>query len=90
MDHPRQPATFLCEAQEIMKALKFAGKLETFRRLKGLTVAALAANVGVDADTMERLLSGKNAPNALNLKKIERGLGIEFEPEDFEEYADGR
>lgn len=67
-----------------MKTLKFAGKLDVFRRMKGLTVAQLAAMVKVDPDTMERLLSGRNAPNAANLKRIEINLDIQFEPEDFE------
>ena len=68
-----------------MRYLKFAGKLDTYRRLHSLTIAQLSAKVGVNADTMERLLTGENAPNAANLKRIEKGLGIQFEPEDFEE-----
>ena len=68
-----------------MRALKFAGKLDVYRRMKGLTIAGLSAKVGVHPDTMERLLAGKNAPSAGNLKRIEIGLGIQFEPSDFEE-----
>jgi transcriptional regulator with XRE-family HTH domain len=70
-----------------MRHLKFAVKLDCYRRLKGLTITGMAALVKVDADTMERLLAGKNAPNASNLKRIERALEINFEPEDFEENA---
>lgn len=66
------------------RTLKFAEKLDSFRRMKNLTIANLSAIVGVDADTMERLLAGRNAPNAVNLVKIMRGLDIVFEPEDFE------
>lgn len=68
-----------------MKTLKFAGKLDIYRRLHGLTIAELSAHVKVNADTMERLLTGKNAPSAANLKRIEIALGIQFTPEDFEE-----
>jgi transcriptional regulator with XRE-family HTH domain len=84
------PADFfpdvVCRCCEKMKHLKFAAKLDTYRRLKGLTISALSAKAGVDADTMERLLAGRNAPNAANLKRIERSLDINFDPEDFEQY----
>jgi transcriptional regulator with XRE-family HTH domain len=69
------------------KSLKFAGKLDSYRRMKDLTIAQLSAKVKVDPDTMERLLAGRNAPNAINLLKIMRALEIVFEPEDFEEYG---
>ncbi len=79
-----QPSSFFCPGCGMKRPLKFAGKLDDFRRMKGLTIARLSAIVGVDADTMERLLSGQNAPNAKNLIKIMRGLEVTFEPEDFE------
>lgn len=66
------------------QTLRFAGKLDVFRRLKNLTIVELSEKVGVPAKTMERLLSGENAPSAANLKRIERGLEINFDPEDFE------
>jgi transcriptional regulator with XRE-family HTH domain len=69
------------------RTLKFAEKLNSFRLMKNLTVAQMSAIVRVDPDTMERLLAGRNAPNAVNLVKIMRGLEIVFEPEDFEEAA---
>lgn len=56
--------------------LKFAGKLQTYRALKGLTVQRLAQVCGVNPDTMERLVEGRNAPNAPTLKRIERSLDI--------------
>lgn len=65
--------------------LKFSGKLDVYRRLKSLTVAELARKCAVNPDTMERLVEGRNAPNAATLKRIERALEIEFEPEDFEQ-----
>lgn len=74
-----------CRGDAFMKTLKFACKLDVFRRLKGLTIVAMARKCDVDEDTMERLLSGRNAPNASNLLKIMRGLEITFEPTDFEE-----
>lgn len=66
------------------RPFKFAGKLDIFRRMKGLTIAQLSAKVGVNPDTMERLLTGNNAPSASNLKRIELALDINFDPEDFE------
>jgi transcriptional regulator with XRE-family HTH domain len=81
-----QPALILCGEEDSVKALKFAGKLEVYRRMKGLTIAELSAKVKVHPDTIERLLSGKNAPSAANLKRIELGLDIQFEPDDFEQY----
>lgn len=70
-----------------MRTLKFAGKLDVYRRLKALTIVELAEKVRVPAATMERFLTGHNAPSAATLKRIERGLGIDFDPEDFEEAA---
>ena len=82
-----QPSSILCAGCPMKKPLKFAGKLNAYRQMKGLTIARLSAIVGVDADTMERLLAGQNAPNAANLTRITRGLDIMFEPDDFEEVA---
>jgi transcriptional regulator with XRE-family HTH domain len=86
MPDPFQPSLILCGGEDPVKHLKFAGKLETYRQLKGLTIAALAEKVKISADTMERLLAGQNAPNAVNLKRIELALEINFSPEDFEQY----
>lgn len=80
-----QPPTLRSPDEELMRTLKFAGKLAVYRRLKNLTIAELSAKTQVHPDTMERLLSGKHAPNAKNLKLIENALDIQFEPEDFEE-----
>lgn len=85
MDHEFQPSLILCGEDDPVRRLKFAGKLETYRQLKGLTIARMAEKVGIPADTMERLLAGANAPNASNLKRIELTLEINFRPEDFEE-----
>ncbi len=85
MPQVRQPSLFLDRTERAMRTLKFAGKLDVYRRMNGLTIAELSAKVGVHPDTMERLLTGKNAPSAANLKRIEIGLGIQFEARDFEE-----
>lgn len=79
-----QPSLFFCSGCQVSRPFKFAEKLDSFRRMKGLTIAALSAKVGVSPDTMERLLTGQNAPSASNLKRIELGLEIQFCPEDFE------
>ena len=79
-----QPSLFFCPECQVSRPFKFAEKLNSFRQMKSLTIAALSAKVGVNADTMERLLTGQNAPSASNLKRIELGLDIQFQPEDFE------
>lgn len=67
------------------RPLNFAGKLDVYRRMKGLTIAALAAKTKVNPDTMERLLAGRGHPSARNLKLIELALNVQFEPDDFDE-----
>lgn len=67
-----------------MRTLKFSGKLDTFRRLKGWTIRQSAEKIGVTPDHLEYILSGKHEPLAGDIVKIERRLGIQFEPEDFE------
>jgi len=68
-----------------LRSLRFGGKLDTYRRLKGLTIAELSERVGIPGATMERLLTGRNAPCAATLLRIMRTLEIHFEPEDFEQ-----
>ena len=63
--------------------LKYAGKLDVYRRLKGLTICALAEKVGVTGDRMENLLAGQHEPRAGDIVKIERRLNIQFEEGDF-------
>lgn len=84
MPDVKQPSLFFCPECQVSRPFKFAGKLDVFRRMKGLTIVALSAKVGVNPDTMERLLTGNNAPSAANLKRIELGLDIQFDPEDLE------
>jgi transcriptional regulator with XRE-family HTH domain len=66
------------------RPFKFAEKLNALRGMKRLTIAQMAAKVQVNPDTLERLLSGQNAPSAANLKRIENALEISFDPEDLE------
>ena len=84
MPDPMQPSLFFCPECNMSRPLKFAEKLNHYREMKGLTIAALSAHTKVDPDTMERLLAGKNAPSAINLVKIMNSLGVIFNPEDFE------
>ncbi len=67
-----------------MNTLKFSGKLQTFRAMKGWTISQTAEKVGMTADHLEYLLTGKHEPLAGDIVKIERRLGVQFEPEDFE------
>lgn len=64
--------------------LKFAGKLDLFRRMKGWTIRQMAEKIGVSADRMEYLLAGKHEPKAGDIVKVMNRLEIKFEAEDFE------
>jgi|GEM_PF-6620802 transcriptional regulator with XRE-family HTH domain len=64
--------------------LKFAGKLDLFRRMKGWTIREMAEKVHISVDRMEYLLAGKHQPLAADIVRIMKYLGIRFEPEDFE------
>jgi transcriptional regulator with XRE-family HTH domain len=67
-----------------VNTLKFSGKLQTFRAMKGWTIRETAEKIGVSADHLEYLLTGKHQPLAGDVVRIERRLGVIFEPEDFE------
>ena len=69
---------------EIM-TLKFAGKLDLFRRMKGWTIREMAEKVHISVDRMEYLLTGKHQPLAADILRIMKYLDITFEPEDLEE-----
>lgn len=84
MADPLQPSLFFCPECLMPRPFKFAEKLNSYRGLKRLTIAQLAAKVQVNPDTLERLLTGQNAPSAANLKRIENSLEISFAPEDLE------
>lgn len=64
--------------------LKFSGKLNTFRRMKGWTISFMAEKVGMASDHLEYLLTGKHEPLAGDVVRLERKLEIQFEIEDFE------
>lgn len=66
-------------------ALRFSGKLDLYRRMHRLSIAALAEKVGVSASRMEDLLEGKHEPRAGDIVRIMDALGIFFDPEDFSE-----
>lgn len=68
-----------------MRVLKFRGKLDIFRRLKGLKIGALAETCGISSERMEDILEGHHAPCAADVLRIQLALGISFEPSDFEE-----
>lgn len=68
----------------VARVLKFRDKLDLFRRMKSLKVGDLANLCGLTADRMEDILEGKHAPCAADVLRIMAGLGITFEPEDFE------
>lgn len=46
----------------------------------------MAEKIGVTVDRMENLLSGKHEPKAADTVRMERGLEIQFEADDFESY----
>lgn len=70
-------------------ALKFAGKLDMFRVMKGWTIRTMAEKIWgsttpANMDRMEYLLAGKHEPKAGDIVRIERRLDIRFEADDFE------
>ena len=79
-----QPESFSSPRECPSMTLKFSARLNNFRRLKGWTICAMAEKIGMSADHLEYLLTGKHVPLALDIVKIERRLEIQFEPEDFE------
>lgn len=64
--------------------LKYSGKLDLFRRMKGWTIRQMAEKIGVTPDRMEYLLAGKHEPKAADIIRTMKRLEITFEPEDFE------
>ena len=42
---------------------------------------------GIDRDRFEDIYEGTHAPHPADVLRIQRGLEICFEPEDFEEYG---
>lgn len=65
--------------------LKFRGKLDLYRRMKGLKIGDMANLCGLKAERMEDILEGSHAPRPGDVIRIMDGLGIRFRPEDFEE-----
>ena len=64
--------------------LNFRVKLDLYRRMKRMTISALAEKIGVPHDRMENLLAAEHEPRGGDVVRIERALDIYFEPEDFE------
>ena len=64
--------------------LKYSGKLDLFRRMKGWTIRQMSEKIGVTPDRMEYLLAGKHEPKAADIIRTMKRLEITFEPEDFE------
>lgn len=73
------------QGQNEIMTLKFAGKLDLFRHMKGWTIREMAEKAHISTDRMEYLLAGKHQPLTADAVRIMKYLGIRFEPEDFEE-----
>lgn len=73
----------MTQGRNELMALKFAGKLDLFRHMKGWTIREMAEKVQVSADRMEYLLAGNHEPKAGDIVRIMKYLEIKFEPEDF-------
>lgn len=70
--------------------LKYAGKLKTLRRGKGVTISRAAKTSGLTDDQWESLEEGRHEPLAGRLVKAVHGLGCSmdvFDAEDFERCA---
>lgn len=65
--------------------LKFAAKLDLYRRMKKWTIKHMAEICHISADRMEYLLTGRHQPLAADILRIMKYLDITFEPEDLEE-----
>ena len=65
-------------------ALRFSGKLDVYRRMKGLTISELAQALRCDPKHMEYLLTGKHQPKPGEVLRMMDVLEIQFQPEDFE------
>ena len=75
---------------EIVEALD-AGEsaIRVFRKHRGLTQAALAAEVGIDQSYLSELETGAKTPSAKTLRALARVLGVDMEillPEEDEFY----
>lgn len=80
----RQPRSFPEARLMALRALKFGGKLDLYRRMKGLSISALAEKVGIKPDRMEDLLEATHEPRAGDIIRIQNALDIRFDAEDFE------
>lgn len=69
----------------VQMSLRFSGKLDIYRRMKGLTISALAKKLSFDPGHLEYLLEGKHQPRAWEAFRIMETLKIEFSSKDFEE-----
>ena len=65
--------------------LRFALKLRLHLQMARLTVAQAAEKSGVKTERMEDLCAGVHQPLAADVLRVSYGLGIAFEPEDFEQ-----
>jgi len=66
------------------KILKYGGFLRELRRKKRWSIPQMAEKIGVSPERMEDLLAGEHEPKAGDTVRMERGLDIQFDPEDFE------
>ncbi len=86
-----QPRNFGTDSEhqfeDPMKVLKFRKRLEALRWTKRLKVRELAQMAGIDRDRFEDIYEGTHAPAAADVIRMQRGLDIQFDPEEFEEYG---
>ena len=66
-----------------MTYLLFGVKLQVFRGLKQWSQQDASRKVGMTLKAYQHIEEGQHEPVGGTVKQIERGLGINFEPEDF-------
>lgn len=85
MSQSSQPREILRRNGAAPHPLRFALKLRLHLQMSRLTVAQGAEKSGVSNSRMEDLCAGAHCPLAADVLRVSYGLGIAFEPEDFEE-----
>jgi hypothetical protein len=82
-----QPRNFgTCEICS-MKVLRYRNFLSVYRRRKSLKYRDIAKLTGLSLERVEDIMEGTHVPGPADVLRIQRGLEIQFEPEDFEEYG---
>lgn len=56
---------------------RFTSNVEILRKQRGLSIQALADEIGMVRPQLSEILSGKNSPRLDTMERIARGLGVD-------------